>query len=512
MEKISRKTGETPAKAGEQKKKRQPTRAQTERELLDLTERLDDSDAEARIALWTEITDIIRTRPGALTKELVALLLNAQRSEEQRGDRVWRTAAAAISYAFFEMAFAQGEHSESPAGRNTATSAPDDALALPLGAWPDPESLGCWLWSDFKDRSLVLRVADSDRLKRDEDAVIVIARWLPHLQFPLTEFLWVDPGGFAPTAAKLDTVGAICFVGRLCLFGPEAVRWWGAVKPAPCHRFGMGVRPENLRRGELHRRYHSIVDTLPGSARKKFHRTEDKAGIRRDFGLVQRYFIEWAGKYHPVIHIAGCSSLGTLAAAHFATHVLFSPRPNGELWPLPPNIKKDSRFEALIEATAELEGSELGWRLVNTKILDLRVDNHVWSDEEGIWRQDRDSHIVIDLRKCSRGRGYRKEPQNATIQVNGEEKEFKPKSENRRLCLELCMRAKRGEGKVSVEELRKDTWIWNRGKIKKPADVRNRINYVLRQLGSPGVIRDGICHVNAKITVIGDASRNGGSR
>ena len=100
--------------AAQQPDRNRRTLEQTQRDLSGLLEQLDEEDPEARIAVWAEITRIIQTRPGAVTNEVVAVLLIAQSREKQRDDRVWRAAAEAISYAFFAMARATDTQNPAP--------------------------------------------------------------------------------------------------------------------------------------------------------------------------------------------------------------------------------------------------------------------------------------------------------------------------------------------------------------------------------------------------------------
>jgi hypothetical protein len=437
---------------------------------------------EVRETAWKQIHKTIRNTEGVVNDKLVQDLLNHQVAEKQAD--VWRVAAETISQAYLKLAEL---HRQAPQARDALT---------------EPASLGEWFWGEFHGPSSVLRVADPTRLRRDEEAVIAIARWLPCTEFPHTDFPCVDLGGFRPTVWKLDSVGALCFVGRLYLYGAEAVRSWGMEGPVARRRFGMDFPPPGLKRGELHPVYHSIVarDGAP-SGETPPHRTGDSQGERTDYGLVRRYHVVWAGRTHPVIQIAGCSTLGTLGAAHFATHELYSQRPNGKPWPLPSKIRGDSQLEALIEATAKIKGSELGWKLTNTRVLDLRIDDYIWNEAALAWRRRPHEVIVVDRSRCSDKRRWRDEPDKVRILVDDSEMTLRPASENRKLVIQLCVFAEQHGGKVSLKELGQQTWIWNDSKPREVRYVRSRLNNPLKAFGGCVEIRDDACYINAKVRI-----------
>src|SRR5262245_11342515 len=92
----------------------------------------------------------------------------------------------------------------------------------PAAAEPQLSSLSEWLWSSFLKESMVLRVVDPNSRRRDEDAVIMLARHLSLRDFPRTQFEGVVHEG-ADWGLVPRTCGALCIVGRLGLYGPHAL-------------------------------------------------------------------------------------------------------------------------------------------------------------------------------------------------------------------------------------------------------------------------------------------------
>jgi hypothetical protein len=347
----------------------------------------------------------------------------------------------------------------------------------------------------------VFHLADPERFRRDEEAVIEIARSLSLSEFPRTKFICVEPGEFAGVLADLDEVNAICFVGRLRLYGQEAMEYLGKEAFESRYRFGLDVRPPDLPRGELHPEYHAVVRQATESENETWYQTRDSNGTRTDYGLVQRFVVLWNGRPRVVIHIAGCSSLGTQAAAHYAAYTLLQPELDDKMLPLPPNTNHSSRMEILIRASADIEGSELGWRIRDLKPLDLRVDDFVWSPEENRWHLP--SHNVIRLVFPSEHaiRNYRQGEEGAEILFDDERYRFRHKSENSRLCTSLCMLAEAQQGLVQLSQLGNDAWIWKNHKAKDDDHVRNRLGNLRRVMGKSLAIDGAACRVIPRIRV-----------
>ena len=339
--------------------------------------------------------------------------------------------------------------------------------------------LGDWLWERFHSPSWVMRVSDPKRLRRDEEATISIARSLPYDEFDAARFVCIDDEGYAPPLSQLDGVRALCFVGRLCLFGEQAVKDWDDRTGLSQYRFGMDFRPSDLARGQLHDEYHSIVRSSDG----KVWRTSEAHGVRKDFCMIRRYVATRGGEEIVVVHIAGCSSLGTQGGARFAAHTLVYPNAADKTLPVPDGIDGRSHFEALIQVTARIAGNELGWEIADTKLIDLRVDDSVWDSTRWEWKKQGVKTITVVFPSKSAKRSYRQQYDKVKFLVDGKAANLEEDSFNRRLSLALLMAASKSDDRiVSLEQLSKEDWIWNGG----TPQLRNGN----RQKGRPGTRND----------------------
>ncbi len=380
-------------------------------------------------------------------------------------------------------------------GESPAVATPQEPSTTPTSG-----GLGEWLWSPLHQQSLVLQVADRHRLRRDEDAAIELARHLGRSGFPRTHFGRVI-GGFAPVMADLEGTAAICFVGRLSLYGERAVVIWDLPDAKPRYRFGGGFSSERLAKGLLDPEYHAFVqdDERTGET---WIRAEDANGVRTDYGLVRRYMVSWNGQWFVVIQVAGCSSLGTLAAACFAANTLFQPGRNGGLVPVPPGIKCESRLEAFVRAKADLADSEIGWKIRDCELLEMRVDDYVWDAAAFRWRLKR-REITLEFREGTRPENYRSQTKpNVEIYLDTRRVKFRKGSENQRLAIELFMLASRQNNQLNLNQLGRQTWIWKDQEAKDANYVRNRLRGRLRHLFDESVVIDGdTVHVTPEIRI-----------
>lgn len=364
-----------------------------------------------------------------------------------------------------------------------------------------PRTLEDWFRADLHQRSLVLRVADPERLRRDEDAVIELARSFPWTEFPATEFLCVDPGGYLPTVDDLAGVKAIVFVGRLSLFGKQAVEDWAMKRQPPRYRFGLDFRPAELPRGELHREYHAVLRTDQSSGEPPY-RTADIDKVRTDYGLIRRYVVSRGGRLCVVIHVAGSSSLGTLAAARFAAHLLFRYDVDGKPIPLPAGIGPQSHLEALVEAKANTEGSNSVWKPDDYRLLDLRVDDSVWSQTDFRWDQPTHKEISLIFPPGVTRDNYRQEEYDGIeVFFDGERADLHAGGENRRLCIALCLRAANNDGTVDLVELGGDNSIWADKKTKSVQHTRNRLGNLRRYFKESLQAEGNTCRILARVTI-----------
>jgi hypothetical protein len=270
----------------------------------------------------------------------------------------------------------------------------------------------------------------------------------------------------------------------------------------------MENRPKGLPRGELHPEYHSVVRTGNGPDGGQRYVTSERDGKRTDYGLIRRYVSTWSGQSRVIVHIAGCSSLGTQAAAHFAAYMLFRPGANRRPIPVPPGTKADSHLEALVRVTAPIKGSEFGWKLGPCEVLDLCVDDWAWSEPQYRWQPSLREAVTVRFSDADARREYRQPNVKAEIFCRGKRVGFRPPSENYRLCLVLLMLSEEQGGEVSLEQLGGDTWIWKDGKTKTAVEVRRRLKHahIQRQLGDAFEIEGDTCRLLAEIRIEPDSA------
>ena len=368
-----------------------------------------------------------------------------------------------------------------------------------------PTCLGGWMWNDFHDQSRVMRVSDPERLRRDEEAVITIARSLSHAEFPDTKFRCIDPDNFAPPLRSVGRRACHLFRGRLCLYGKEAVENWAEKTGASRYHFGLQYRPSNLGRGKLDPNYHSILCEGRGEP----FRTSEQDGKRTDYGIVRRYVVTRNGQQIVVVHIAGCSSLGTQAAAEFAAHTMFCLDMEGGLLPIPEDIDVNSYMEALIEVTADIDRAEFGWNMRDLELLHLRVGDFVWDGEAKQWNRKERTQVTVVFPSEAAKQNYQTEYHDAKILIDGNLVKFQAGSENHRMCVALMMWAAKHGGVISLEKLGQERWIWKDGKTRTVKQVRDRLTNanIRKKLNSAYVVEKDTCRVLPKVAVTVDESR-----
>jgi hypothetical protein len=440
---------------------------------------LDHDEPEVRKGLWTQLAAKLRALPGPLP--LGSLRRMTDRMAEERDYGLLRPAIVAIVRALVSQLSTPGPAHESDA----------------------PKCFGKWFWKEFHYPSRVYRIADPGRKRRDEEATICMARLLSHRDYPKTLFRCEEPDHFAPQDADFKDVAAVAFLGRLGLYGPEALKSWQDDRHRWRYSLREQSRPADLPRGEVDPRYHSVTVAPRGGTPQPPYVTEQDDRTRTDYGLIRRYVISWNGRSRVVIQIAGCSSLGTLAAAEFASRILLSPEWDGRLIPLPPAIHDKSRVEALVRVTAGLQGSASGWTLGDLSILDLRVDNHVWDEEAYAWRLTPHEVVTIEFDSEDARRHYQCEVPAAEILLDGDKARFNRGSENQRLCLALFMLGAGQAATVGLDELAAQAWIWNDALPKDAGHVRRRLRnpHFQQQIGADFEIEGAHCHLRPKIEV-----------
>ena len=254
--------------------------------------------------------------------------------------------------------------------------------------------LADWLWQPFREPSVVFGVSDPRYRRRDEGALIMLARHLSHPDFPQVQFhpaLLRNPR-WSPVLAQHFHAG-VCFVGRLGLYGPEALRLWGN----PSLRFDFrthDLSKRSRRPGQLDPYFHCIYERTSSGARK-YYRTIDQNGRRTDYGLVQRYAIQYEGQLIVVVLCAGSTTVGTLAAAQWAARNLPRPLHSSDLILSPDGLTPSTTMEALLEVTADLDTHE--WVLTGVKLKRLFVGDSEWDEDVRHWRTQVGHEVTI---KC----------------------------------------------------------------------------------------------------------------
>lgn len=321
-----------------------------------------------------------------------------------------------------------------------------------IGSRQPPDTLTDWLWDPFHYPSVVVSMRDPNMMLRDEDALIALRGHLSRRDYPRTEFLRYLPGDSRWGATLHHThFETICLVGRMGLFGPEAVQRWGLDETR--FNFRMQDRPENIEAGALDRQYHCIYERLADGSEKDYFTTE-AAGIRSDYGLVQRYVVFDGFRHVTVVICAGASSLGTLAAVQWAAeHLNGSVHPDGEPIPLPPNTRLGSRFEALIFVTAD--ATQNYWRPSRLELEQLHVGHFTWNKDTRQWQAHTPEEITLVLDG--------KNPDHpSAVLFDGLKVGLKTGSQNFHLLARTIQAAyMSNSGAIDIAKLAADPWIWS---------------------------------------------------
>ena len=204
----------------------------------DVVELLKSSSPVQRMRGWRELhTDCVE-RHYELTPADREFLTERLQNEEGEDDGVWRFGMTVC----VQLAFG-------------ALSAP--ASASPVLPSP-PLYLHQWLWDPFHASSALVGTAKGAHV-RDAMALLALARRLSDEQFPHTEMVLVplcDPQWEEVLYQR--KFAAICLVGRLGLFGKEALRRWNCGEA----HFGfiLHERPEGCAPPALHPDYQSLSE------------------------------------------------------------------------------------------------------------------------------------------------------------------------------------------------------------------------------------------------------------
>jgi hypothetical protein len=260
------------------------------------------------------------------------------------------------------------------------------ALLRTRGRRIRPTGLAKWFWQPFRQPAAVFRAIEAER-HRDEDAAIELARVLTRRDFPKTEFIRL-PLADPRWQERLDLPRTCCFVGRLEIFGDQAI---DAFRSSGTRFFFPDRdRPPDLAPGALDpRRFHRIHQRRNGRVLDPPFPSREERGRRTDYALVQRYF--QADRKRHVFVFAGNSTLGTLGAVFWAAGL------QDQHIPLPDkDFDANESFEVLLEVAAPVV--EHPWQWQPDQIRPVRMlagKAHEWFESLQAWGRPSTDLILI---------------------------------------------------------------------------------------------------------------------
>jgi hypothetical protein len=403
--------------------------------------RLGDANPAVRLEGWEMLRRGWQTRAFVPQQEHFVKL--GQSVWGERVPDVWRCAVGTLSVLGARAAFEK------------MAPAPDHSGAG--GDTNEEPTLADWLWAPFKGPSAAFGLLDPKHRQRDELAKLVLARHLAFTDFPQATFHLVHLGD--PKLGELlydQRYGAVCLIGRLSLYGDEALQRW--TNPEARFAFPAYQRPEEQPGGTLDRNYHYILDRNNGGnggGRAGRYITREDKGKRTDYGLVQRYLVHDGVRDLVVVTCAGASSLGTLAAVQWAAVDLLRPlHQGGDLLPAPGWADFDTHLEALLEVTADVTDYNWEWKPSQMKVLRLSLDRAFWSQEKHGWAVEAPGRITV-VRVVGEPAAV------ADILFDNKQAPLRKNSRMFRLLGSLCLRAAASSSRaVDLGELRQDAGVW----------------------------------------------------
>jgi hypothetical protein len=426
--------------------------------------RLGDANPAVRLEGWEMLRRGWQTRAFVPQPEHFVKLGRSVWNE--RVPDVWRCAVGTLSVLGARAALENGTPSLEP------------SVAADAGDGP---TLADWLWTPFKGPSAAFGLLDPKHRQRDELAKIVLARHLAFGEFPQTTFHLVHLGD--PKLGELlydQRYGAVCLIGRLGLYGDEAVQRW--TDPEARFAFPAYERPDELPGGSLDRNYHYILDRNNGGngGRGGKYVTREDRGKRTDYGLVQRYLVHDGVRALVVVACAGASSLGTLAAVQWAAVDLLRPLyQGGELLPAPGWADFDTRLEALLEVTADVTPYNWEWKPSQMKVLRLSLDRAFWSQEKHGWAVEAPGRITVLTERADGADAV------ANVLFDNKQAPLRKNSRMFRLLGSLCLLAAASPSRtVDLGELRQDAAVWGEeGPVAEKTVRRHLTQLKFRYLG-----------------------------
>jgi len=239
-----------------------------------------------------------------------------------------------------------------------------------------PVTASSWFWGPLRGRSIAFRAWEINT-SRDEDAMFELSRHLPEERFRNLTFQRVPLDNFDWGEVLESDLNAVVFVGRLRLYGESAIEHFHKEN---WFRFLSDERPPGLDHRSFDPDYHRICTQDESAADEPRHFTHEKNGFRIDYGLVQRYEVDYSGGSTTVIGLWGCSTLGTLAAVRWAIDLAKNTDrlPNADL-------KPDTPLEALVRVRASTCNSPSPWSPEPVKLVELQIGDERWNSSDKDW-------------------------------------------------------------------------------------------------------------------------------
>jgi len=337
------------------------------------------------------------------------------------------------------------------------------------------DSLGRWIWLVFLEPSIIAQLTDTR--SRDERAVRLIARVLDLFTFPKVMFQDVELGSFSLPVLGTASVDAVCFVGRHCLFfdGPATLADWEWKEAR--YRFARLDPRQSPSVPWPDPRLHRINEFVgPGIIVP--HSAQLEGDQLTDYGLIQRYVAVVNG--HPIVVVvcAGCTFVGTYAAAYWAASYLFEKHGAKGLIPHPDRLAWDSSLETVVKVTAQLDPKRVRPPQVRVEPVDVRCDGWAWCLDSFQWERPSPKHAALYYPE-----GEAPSPASVTeVWLDGKPANLEPDSENRRLLIAACLKARANGPIVSIRGLADDTTIWADGQPRTQQYVRGRLSNLKRYL------------------------------
>jgi hypothetical protein len=366
-------------------------------------------------------------------------------------------------------------------------------------------SLVEWLWGDFRQPSLVLRVS-CPPFQRDESSLFILGRHLSATEYPHVTCQPVPLEHPDSSSIFECKPVAMCILGRLGLYGSEASARW---RPRDStFVFAREDRPADLRRGEIDPEYHCLIERFPKGRVTRYRTVDDPATRQRtDYALVQRHVVEEGCHQMALVHCAGSSALGTLGAVIWATQELSRPMQlTGELIPLPKKVTSTSYLRALLRVTADKK-TDQEWSPSRIELVRLYLDDYVWSKDQHEWHVRAPS--LIELWQVP---GRLPEP--LRVALDGKNPHMARGAEVFRLLVALCWQAQRAgypDAAVGVDvdlaDLMAERRIWG-GDEATEERLRDRLRQLKNRYLREALTVDERVHLHADVVIHEVSDRN----